>query len=210
MARGNMKDLSGTQFGYLLAVEPIGRAKDRHIIWRCICTCGNITYVSSHSLLRGRTKSCGCMKIEMIRDANTKHGFRLYRNMPRIYKTWLNMKDRCKNPNNKTFSLYGGRGIEVCNEWDEDFLSFYKWAMSNGYDDRLEIDRIDNDGNYEPGNCRWVNDLQQARNTRRCIMQTVHGKKMCLSEIAENYGKTEMAMLWRYHKQGKRGNELIE
>ncbi len=210
MARGNMKDLSGAQFGYLLAIEPAGRAKDRHVIWKCVCECGNITYVSSNNLTGGTTKSCGCMKAEMIREANTKHGFRLYRSMPRIYKTWLNMKDRCKNPNNKDFYLYGGKGIKVCKEWDEDFHSFHKWAVSNGYDDSLEIDRIDSNDNYKPENCRWANDLQQSRNTSRCIVQTIDGQDMCLSEIAEKYGKTEMAMLWRYHKQGKRNEELLE
>lgn len=207
---GLMNDLTGMQFGHLLAIEPAGKTKDRHILWKCVCECGNITYVSSHSLICGCTKSCGCMKTEMIRKANTKHGFRLYGNMPRIYKTWLHMKDRCKNPNNKSFALYGGRGITICEEWDSDFVAFYEWAMRNGYSEELEIDRIDCDGNYGSDNCRFVTDLEQARNSRRCIYQDIDGEKMCLSEIAEKHQLTEMAMLWRYHKQGKRGKELIE
>lgn len=207
---GQMKDLSGQKFGYLFVIKPIGKAKDRHIIWQCSCICGKYTNVKSNDLQKGHTKSCGCMTSQMSRIANIKHGFRLYRRMPRIYKTWLNMKDRCLNPNNKHYHLYGGRGISVCNEWSDNFLIFYNWAVSNGYSDRLEIDCIDSNGNYEPSNCRFVTDLVQARNSRHCIYQSIYGEKLCLSEIAERYQLTEAAVYWRFHKQGKRNEQIVE
>lgn len=194
------RNLSNSYFGFLKVVKPVGKTKDRHILWQCQCICGSYHNVSSRDLLSGHTKSCGCMKNEMIRAANTTHGFRQYRNMPRIYKIWLGMKERCYNPNSRAYRYYGGKGIVVCDRWKNSFQAFFEWAIQNGYTDALEIDRINFNGNYEPGNCRFVDDVTQARNTNRCIYQTINGKRMCLSEIAEKYGKTEASMLWRYHK----------
>ena len=205
-----MNNITGQKFGYLTAIKPVGRSSDRHIIWLCICKCGNATSVRSNFLIGGVTRSCGCFQKERVSEANYRHGFRQQREtVNRIYRIWIHMRDRCNNPNNKDYYFYGNKGIKVCTEWN-DFVNFYNWAMENGYSDSLEIDRINGERNYEPKNCRWVDDTVQARNTKRCIYQDVNGEQICLSEIAEKYGKTEAAMLWRYHHQGKRNEQLLE
>ena len=97
------------------------------------------------------------------KNPNYKHGLR----KTRLFSIWANMKTRCQNPNTPVYEYYGARGITVCDEWKDDFQSFYDWSMMNGYSDNLTIDRIDNDGNYEPSNCRWVTMKEQSENTRR-------------------------------------------
>jgi len=97
------------------------------------------------------------------------------------------MRNRCNNPNHPKYAIYGGRGISICDEWN-DFHNFYNFAITNGYASDLEIDRIDVNGNYEPSNCRFVTDLVQARNTTRCKYEDLDGERLCGSEIAEKYG----------------------
>jgi len=145
----------------------------------------------------------------MQSEANITHGFRVGRKMPRIYKIWLNMKDRCYNLHSKDYRLYGERGITVCEEWKNDFPAFHDWAMKNGYADNLEIDRIDYDKNYEPDNCRWVTDLVQARNSSHCSYYDIDGQKMCRNEVAERFDITSAAIIWRTQHQGKNVKEAI-
>jgi len=202
-------DLSKREFGFLTAIKPLGRTKDRRVLWECVCICGNIKVVSSKNLLTGRTKCCGCVTKQMQSESHITHGFRIGRNMPRIYKTWLNMKDRCYNPHNKDYRLYGERGIIVCEEWRRDFLTFHDWAMKNGYADNLEIDRINSNGNYEPGNCRFVTDLVQARNTSHCFYYDIGGEKLCRNETAERFDTTASAIIWRTQHQGKSIEEAV-
>ena len=112
----------------------------------------------------------------------------------RLYGIWSNMKSRCNNPRCIAYKYYGERGIKVCKEWSS-FESFREWAMSSGYSDDLQIDRIDNDGNYCPKNCRWVTQKQNLRNTRKCHFITVDGIKKCVSEWCEDLGiKKETGM----------------
>lgn len=103
----------------------------------------------------------------------------------RLYRIWLAMKNRCFNAKTMRYPDYGGRGIVVCSEWKNDFKSFYDWSMSHGYDDSLSIDRIDNDGNYEPSNCRWATQLEQVRNSRHCNYLTHNGETHPISEWSE-------------------------
>ena len=125
--------------------------------WRCRCDCGNVKSIKATELDRKRIKSCGCV-----------HGFpHKYVNTP-LYRSWYHMKDRCSNKNNKDFSYYGGRDISYCNEWKK-FPTFRDWAITNGFEKGLTLDRINADGNYEPNNCRWVTRLIQAQNQRRSI-----------------------------------------
>mgnify|MGYP000781233754 FL=1 len=138
-------------------------------------------------MVSGTTKSCGCLEKEVKATMHLKHGMA----KSRIWNIWTGMRDRCSRPNNKNYQRYGGRGICVCPEWDSDFQNFYDWSMENGYSDDLTIDRIDNDGNYEPSNCRWVTRKEQTRN--RSITKTIP-----LARIAEIDGITYQAAYDKY------------
>lgn len=152
-------DLTGQKFGRLTVVERHG-VKDGHAAWLCKCDCGNTTVVNGRNLRNGRTTSCGCYHKEILINRSKTHGM----SKTRLYRIWHNMKNRCFYTKDKHFNDYGGRGITVCDEWKNDFESFKKWSLSNGYSDELTIDRINNDGNYEPSNCRWVTMKEQCKN----------------------------------------------
>lgn len=153
-------DLTGQRFGRLTVIKEAGRTKQNRIKWLCQCDCGRQITVARDNLVNEHQKSCGCLRKNMAIERNVSHKKRY----TRLYTTWKNMKQRCSNPAATKYDRYGGRGITVCDEWREDFQTFYDWAMANGYSDDLTIDRIDNDGDYEPSNCQWIT---QAENTRK-------------------------------------------
>lgn len=181
------KDITGQKFGRLTAIKYLGIEKHK-AVWLCKCECGNTVEVPSNSLTCNNTKSCGCLHHDMMLKRNTKHNKR----NTRLYNIWANMKQRCYNENNTAYKNYGERGIDVCDEWKDDFMAFHNWAMDNCYNDNLTIDRIDNDGNYEPENCRWVDRNQQARNKRNNVNYTINGVTRCLKDWCKiqrlNYG----------------------
>jgi hypothetical protein len=154
-------DITGQRFGRLTVVRRVDRVGSRGWWrWLCRCDCGGDFITTGATLRQGYTRSCGCIRRE--RNNNWQHGGC----GTRLYEIWSGIKKRCLNPKNRNFRLYGGRGIIVCDEW-KTFEGFREWAMVNGYADDLSIERINNDGNYEPGNCTWATPIEQGRNTRR-------------------------------------------
>jgi hypothetical protein len=174
------QDLTGEKFNRLTVVKRVEGKLKKHTYWECVCDCGNTTIVTSQKLKNEKTKSCGCY----ARDINTKHGMW----KTRLYGIWRNMKCRCYTPNATAYDCYGGRGIVVCDDWKNDFMSFYNWAYENGYKDDLTLDRIDVDGNYEPSNCRWATMKVQSNNTRSNHIIEYNGEKHTMTEWAEILG----------------------
>lgn len=162
-------DLTGQRFGRLTVT---GRAniesKVRNYFWHCTCECGKQIDVVSWALRKGHTISCGCYQKKRASEAQATHR----QSHKRLYNVWTSMKQRCYNPNQKYYKDYGGRGIKVCEEWRHDYQAFHDWAYTNGYDDKAPhgqctIDRINNDGDYSPDNCRWVDIKTQQQNRRK-------------------------------------------
>lgn len=173
--KGYYEDLSGKQFGKLVAIKYAGQKGRRRTIWECKCDCGEITFVDATHLKSGHTTSCGCKIIETIKYNNYKNGL----SNSRLGRAYRNMINRCYRTENYEYNLYGGRGISVCDEWkskEDGFVNFCNWALSNGYSEKLTLDRIDVNGDYEPSNCRWVDIFVQANNKRNTHWLKINGE----------------------------------
>lgn len=182
------RDLTNMKFFRLTAIRDVGKSKDGHRLWECLCDCGATKIESSHYLLSGKAKSCGCWSSERTimfnKETKTKHGQRY----TRLYNIWHGIKRRTSNPTDAGYKNYGGRGIYMCQEWHNDFASFHAWAMSNGYKEDLSIERIDNEGPYTPENCKWVTQKDQANNRRSSRYVEYMGKTLTLSQWATELG----------------------
>lgn len=178
-----IKDHTNEVYGRLTVLEFIERKK-RNSYWKCKCDCGNEIIIPITYLTTGDTKSCGCLRKETTATLSKKNSF--VKNK-RLYTIWIDMKRRCYNRKRKSYIYYGAKGIRVCKEWKEDFKIFQEWAINNGYKDNLTIDRIDNNGNYEPNNCRWVTIKEQNNNMSTNHIVNYKEKKYTLSQLAEKY-----------------------
>lgn len=172
-------DITGQRFGRWTVIEKApDKRKGSNMVWKCICDCGTVKYVNGAMLRTGETKSCGCYNSDVVIQRNTKHG----KSNTRLYVIWSDMKDRTTRKNSENYYRYGARGIKVCDEWLNDFSTFEKWAIENGYNDKLTIDRIDNNGDYEPNNCRWADTTTQMNNTSRNKYIEYQGETHTLAE----------------------------
>lgn len=176
----NFKDLAGMHFGRWRVVE-YGYPQGKSTYWKCVCSCGTERYVRSSRLLSGESLSCGCYRLEQLASQKTTHGM----TDTRLYGVWHGMKNRCLTKSATSYAMYGGTGITVCDEWVSSFEVFHEWAMQNGYEPGLNIDRIDGSGPYAPSNCRWVTSKENQRNRRNNKILCVDGIRKSVAEWAE-------------------------
>ncbi|MBQ7705878.1 MAG: hypothetical protein IJT73_10740, partial [Selenomonadaceae bacterium] len=203
-AERQFKDLTGQTFGRLTVIA-YAYTKSRAAYWMCSCICGNECVVRGSSLINGDTQSCGCLQKENVSQIKFIHGM----SNTRIHRIWSNMIDRCENPVNIGYYKYGGRGIKVCTQWHE-FINFYNYVskLPKFGDINCSLDRINNNGNYEPDNVRWADAKTQGRNRRNNIVVEYQGVKMTLAEAAEKSG-ISYDVLKKRHYSNKTGADLF-
>lgn len=180
------RDLSGQRFGRLIALGPIRKNKHNHYVWHCCCDCGKEVEVDFTHLLSGGTRSCGCLHRDVAGEARATH----HMSKHPLYNVWAAMKNRCSNPANPSYVRYGKRGIEVCPAWRKSFVAFLEYITAlpdYGVAGRT-LDRVNNDGNYEPGNLRWATCKTQNGNTRTNRHVTAFGRTQILEDWAREVG----------------------
>jgi hypothetical protein len=191
-------DLTGQKFGRLTVIECSGRNNGR-ATWKCKCDCGKEISSGSACLRNGSVKSCGCLKREYIKTINEKRkNSRIsdYDIESPLYYIWSSMHYRCNDKNN---SRYGKRGISVCDEWKV-CSTFVRWSLENGYSEGLTLDRIDNNGNYKPSNCRWTTSEVQANNRNNNVVLFFNGKSLTVSQWAKELGIKHSTLFKRLSK----------
>lgn len=195
----NLKDLTGRKFALLTVISRVENNAKGKAYWKCLCDCGNVTIVSGSNLRSGAVKSCGCLR---HKEKETHH-----LSNTRLYRIWNAMIQRCGNQEHWAYKYYGEKEINICEEWKNNFLAFYEWALGNGYSEELTIDRIDNTKDYFPQNCRWVNRKTQANNRTFCKMIEYNGKTQSLMQWCEelnlNYKRTYSRLYklgWSFEK----------
>lgn len=206
-------DKIGQKFGYLTIVDVSKGA------FHCVCDCGREHNVTYYKLFNGEVKSCGvkgCEYAHSLRKGCANH-VKHRKSNTRLYSIWNGMKSRCYRTDNRNFRNYGGRGISVCEEWRDNFEVFEEWALSNGYADHLTIDRINNDGNYEPSNCRWATRSEQDANKRVRALRAykdlyvweINGVKKSIIEWCAEYGLSRSMVTYRVNVKGMTPYEAL-
>lgn len=187
----HVRDLTGYQSGYLTAISYAG-SDGKKSLWNVRCDCGKMIVMPGTELTKGKCKSCGCQRNQLIGEKNRRHGMS---RLP-IWNVWHSMKQRCENPRAQAWKNYGGRGITVCKRWSESFENFLE-DMGAGYQEGLTLDRIDVNGNYEPNNCRWITMKEQARNKRHNRIISTPWGEMTVAEASERSGIGVTTLLYR-------------
>lgn len=177
-------DRQGHRYGLLTVLQLEGSSK-HGAKWLCLCDCGTTRVVRSDALVSGKTQSCGCRKRDLVRQRSVRHG---HTDSPE-YQCWKNLVQRCTNPCNPKYRIYGARGIRVDPRWISSFEAFFN-DVGPRPSPRHSLDRRNNDGHYEPGNCYWATSAQQCRNRRISRLVTINGAVMTLSEAARAAGLT--------------------
>lgn len=177
----------GHKFGRLIVIAKGARSGEQSFKWECICECGKKTFSRVDHLNSGRSTSCGCLRHE-TRNNNLQSTYAFKIRQHALYSVWTSMRQRCNDPNTKSYKYYGYRGISVCDEWAESYESFYEWGISNGYMSGLQIDRKDVNGNYAPINCRFVTAEVNSNNRRSNVIVILDGSKMTLSQACRKLG----------------------
>lgn len=191
----NFTDITGQTFNFLTVIERLENSEKGRARWRCLCVCGNYTIVTTGNLKNGAVKSCGCLRKT---NANRTHGL----SHTRHYKKWVSMKRRCYDVNDPHYKNYGARGIRVCDNWKNDFTSFYKWCMETGEREDLTLERLDVNGNYSPSNCSWVDKKTQANNRTTNRIYTYNGKTQNLAQWCEELNLKYGLVHSRIYKHG--------
>lgn len=179
-------DMTGKIFGRLTVIKKDESKKDKRTRWVCQCECGNKVVVRTDTLRSKRTKSCGCLQRDLLVERKPRkiHG----KSKERLYTMFHNMHKRCYDKDHISFRNYGGRGIGVSEEWRNDFESFYEWSIKNGYNDNLTIDRINNDNDYSPVNCKFITHKEQQNNRRDNVFVSYEGDTRTISQWSESKG----------------------
>ncbi len=211
---GKFKDILNERFGRLVVVENYG-SLNKKIHWGCICDCGNKTKVSGSNLKMGKINSCGCIKKEILLKRNEEMSTHNMKKTP-LYSVWDGIKRRAslKRNDSKLHTRYKERGIFICKEWSDDFISFYNWAISNGYKKGLQVDRINNDGEYSPANCRFVTPFVNSMNKSTTLdsekiekAKVMYNNGMSIVEIAKEIDLKYSGLYQRL--TGRRGVEKV-
>ena len=200
----------GDKFGYLTVINeiephitPCGTIRRRFL---CECECGTQVVRSMKTLTSICNPSCGCksFNIGLLNKKYTKEQTSSF-----LYSTWLGMRQRCLDKNQSHYKYYGGKGITMCEEWMNDYSKFYEWSIKNGASKELTIDRIDNNGNYEPNNCRWVDSIVQANNKTQNRIIEYNGEKLTLMQWSRKTGIGEGTIRRRIDKYGYTIDEAL-
>lgn len=202
--KGCYEDITGRRFGMLVALEYAGQKHRRRTYWKCQCDCGNIAIVQTVHLKSGHTSSCGC-KMDIIHKNIAKVNYVNGLSQDRIGRIYHNMINRCRNSKMPMYKYYGALGITFCDEWEplkNGFKNFCDWAFQNGYSEKLTLDRIDPNGNYEPSNCRWVDLYVQANNKRKTKRYSYKGEELTISEISRKYNIGYFSLYSRVERLG--------
>lgn len=199
-------NLIGLKFDKLTVIERGNNLSNGKATWICVCDCGKRKEksVTTSDLRSGKVKSCGCLYKESNKNRNKKHGD----SNTRLYHIWAGMKARCDNMHNIVYYCYGGRGITYCNEW-RDYVNFKNWALNNGYNDRLTLERKDVNDNYYPENCCWATMKEQQNNRRNTVYININGEENSASQWSEITGISSETLRWRLKNNWKESDMLI-